>query len=96
MRRAAASGTCTNAGSPASAPVRRAANPNSPALPLRCPAPAPQMRLSMVSSNLLAEPYRGQPPRLPLTAYFTLAGWKEVWRRFMSNVKSLYTLAKCQ
>lgn len=53
------------------------------------------MKLSMVSSNLLAEPYRGLPPRLPLTAYFTIAGWKEVWRRFMSNVKSLFTLAKC-
>lgn len=57
---------------------------------------AMQMRLSMVSANLLAEPYRGVPPRLPLKAYVTVAGWKEVWRRFMSQVKSLFTLAKCQ
>ncbi len=60
-----------------------------------CLDPA-QMRLSMVSSNLLAEPYRGQPPRLPITAYFSVAGWKEAWRRFMSHVKSMFTLAKCQ
>ncbi|KAL4434156.1 hypothetical protein ABPG75_000597 [Micractinium tetrahymenae] len=57
---------------------------------------AMQMRLSMVSSNLLAEPYRGVPPRLPISAYFTLSGWKEVGRRFMSQFKSLYTLAKCK
>ncbi|PRW59403.1 39S ribosomal mitochondrial [Chlorella sorokiniana] len=57
---------------------------------------AMQMRLSMVSSNLLAEPYRGKPPPLPLTAYFTVAGWKEAWRRFMSTVKTFFTLAKCQ
>lgn len=55
-----------------------------------------QMRLSMVSSNLLAEPYRGVPPRLPLTAYFTLSGWRELGRRFMGQFKSLYTLAKCK
>lgn len=57
---------------------------------------AMQMRLSMVSSNLLAEPYRGVPPRLPLTAYFTLSGWRELGRRFMGQFKSLYTLAKCK
>lgn len=57
---------------------------------------AMQMRLSMVSSNLLAEPYRGVLPSLPFSAYFTLSGWKEVGRRFMSQVKSLYTLAKCK
>lgn len=57
---------------------------------------AMQMRLSMVSSNLLAEPYRGTPPPLPWSAYLTRAGWAERWRRFMSGVKSLYTLAKCQ
>lgn len=57
---------------------------------------AMQMRLSMVSANLLAEPYRGVPPRLPLTAYFTLAGWKEVGRRFLGQCKSLYTIGKCK
>ncbi len=57
---------------------------------------AMQMRLSMVSANLLAEPYRGVPPRLPLTAYFTLAGWKELGRRFLGQCKSLYTIGKCK
>ena len=39
---------------------------------------AMQMRLSMVSSNLLAEPFRGVPPSQPVTAYFTIGGWKQV------------------
>ncbi|PSC75974.1 39S ribosomal mitochondrial [Micractinium conductrix] len=55
---------------------------------------AMQMRLSMVSSNLLAEPFRGVPPSQPVTAYFTIGGWKQVWRRFLAHAKSLYTLAK--
>jgi hypothetical protein len=55
-----------------------------------------QMRLSMVSANLLAEPYRGVPPNLPLTAYFTPSGWKEVWRRFVGHAKSLFTVARAK
>jgi large subunit ribosomal protein L45 len=54
------------------------------------------LRLSQVSPNLLAEPYRGQPPPLPAAAYFRPSGWKELWRRFLGSVKSLYTLARCK
>ena len=57
---------------------------------------AMQMRLSMVASNLLAEPYRGEPPPLPASAYFKPAGWRELWRRFMSKFKSIYALSKCK
>ena len=55
-----------------------------------------QMRLSMVSANVLAEPYRGVLPPQRMTAYFTLGGWKEVWRRLLGQFKNLYTLAKCK
>lgn len=55
-----------------------------------------QLRLSQVSPNLLAEPYRGRPPPLLASAFFRPAGWKELWRRFLGSFKSLYTLARCK
>ena len=57
---------------------------------------AMHLKMSMVSSGLLAEPFRGTPPRLPLTAYVTPSGWKQIWQRFLNSAKSLYTLAKCK
>jgi large subunit ribosomal protein L45 len=53
------------------------------------------VRVTMVSSNLLAEPYRGEPPRLPLSAWVTPGGWRERWRRWVAGVKSLYAVSKC-
>ena len=39
---------------------------------------------------------RGEPPKLPLTAYLTPAGWRERWQRILGGAKSVYTLAKCR
>lgn len=47
------------------------------------------IRVTMVSSNLLAEPYKGEPPRLPLSSWVTPSGWKERWRRWLSGAKSV-------
>ena len=55
-----------------------------------------QMRLSMVSPNLLAEPYRGAPPPLRLSAFIGLTGWRELWRRFLAAAKAVYSLSKCK
>lgn len=52
------------------------------------------LRVTMISSNLIAEPYKGALPRLPLSSWVTPSGWKERWRRWMSNFKSVYTLSK--
>ncbi|GAB4816777.1 hypothetical protein N2152v2_003823 [Parachlorella kessleri] len=54
------------------------------------------IRATMVSSNLLAEPYKGEPPKLPLSAWFTLGGWKERLRRLHGSIKSVFTIAKCK
>lgn len=54
------------------------------------------VRVTMISSNLLAEPYKGEPPRLPLISWFTISGWKERWRRALGGAKSLYTVSKCK
>ena len=50
----------------------------------------------MVASNLIAEPYKGDPPRLPFSSWFTPSGWKERWRRGLGGAKSMYTVAKCK
>lgn len=42
---------------------------------------------------MLAEPWRPRPS-LPLSSYFSSAGWRERGRRFLSSVKNVYTLAK--
>ena len=55
---------------------------------------ASSVRVTMVSSNLLAEPYKGEPPALPLSSWVSPTGWKERWRRWMGGVKSIYTIAK--
>jgi len=47
------------------------------------------VKVTMVSSNLLAEPYKGEPPRLPLSAWVTPSGWKERWRRWLNGAKSV-------
>lgn len=58
-------------------------------------AQASQVRVTLISSNLVAEPYRGEPPKLPLLkSWLTPTGWKARWKRWMSSIKSIYTLAK--
>lgn len=57
---------------------------------------AMQMKLSMVSPNVLAEPYRGVPPPLRLSAFLGTTGWRELWRRFLAAAKSVYALSKCK
>jgi large subunit ribosomal protein L45 len=52
------------------------------------------VRVSLVSSNILAEPYKGEPPSLPLSAWVTPTGWRDRWKRWMGGVKSIYTIAK--
>jgi large subunit ribosomal protein L45 len=54
------------------------------------------LRAALVSAGVLAEPYRGEPPALPASAWVTPAGWRERWRRWLSGGKSMYTLAKCK
>lgn len=64
--------------------------------PMDLPQKPMTIRVASVASNVVAEPYRGPPPRLPLTAWFTPDGWKERWRRWISGAKSIYTISKCK
>lgn len=52
------------------------------------------VRVTMVSSNLLAEPYKGEPSPLPWSSWVTPTGWKERWKRWVNSAKSIYTIAK--
>ena len=52
------------------------------------------MRVAMVSSNLIAEPYKGELKKLPFSAWFTPLGWRQRWNRWLHSLKSIYTLAK--
>ena len=49
---------------------------------------------SMVSSNILAEPYKGEKTRLPLSAWLTPTGWGLRWGRWKDSWKSMYSLSK--
>mmetsp|Transcript_2703 Transcript_2703/g.8090 ORF Transcript_2703/g.8090 Transcript_2703/m.8090 type:complete len:265 (-) Transcript_2703:42-836(-) len=49
---------------------------------------------SMVSSNILAEPYRGEKAPLPLSSWVTPSGWSLVWGRWKDSWKSMYSLSK--
>eukprot|EP00951_Prasinocladus_malaysianus_P036118 scaffold377691_cov39-Prasinocladus_malaysianus.AAC.1 len=54
---------------------------------------------------MIAEPYRGPNPRLPLSSWFTPSGWRTRWQRFpspsihvlqiMAEVRGIYALASC-
>lgn len=53
------------------------------------------LRVNMMCSNLLAEPYKGTPPPLPWSSLVSAAGWRERWDRLIGKVKNTYALAKC-
>lgn len=53
-----------------------------------------QLRQSPTCTNLLFNPYRLHK-RLPLSSYFTLAGWKERWRRIKLFFTSQMAVALC-
>lgn len=52
------------------------------------------LKPSMVSSNVLAEPYKGPKAPLPLTSYFTPSGWALRWNRWKDSWKSMYSMSK--
>jgi hypothetical protein len=52
------------------------------------------LKPSMVSSNVLAEPYKGPKASLPLTSYFTPSGWGLRWNRWKDSWKSMYSMSK--
>ncbi|KAL0029034.1 hypothetical protein WJX77_000889 [Trebouxia sp. C0004] len=62
--------------------------------------PMSHMRSGMIkavfiSPNVLMEPYRGPGLRVPfLQSWFTLPGWRARKERTMSNIKSMYAIAK--
>ena len=55
---------------------------------------AKYIRPSMVSSNVIAEPYKGPPAPLPLTALVTPSGWRLRWSRWKDSFKSMYSLSR--
>ncbi|KAK9903338.1 hypothetical protein WJX75_003173 [Coccomyxa subellipsoidea] len=57
---------------------------------------ANQVKLAPISPNIIAEPYKGELPALPLVSWVTLTGLRERWRRTMGGVKAMYTLARCK
>lgn len=57
---------------------------------------AQPMQLSQPSPGVIGDPYQGRPPRISITSFFSRAGWQELYRRFLSNIKSIYALAKCR
>ncbi|CAL5222260.1 g4597 [Coccomyxa viridis] len=55
-----------------------------------------QVSSAPLSPNILAEPYRGDPPPLPASSWLTIQGYRDRWKRFIGGAKSMYTLAKCR
>lgn len=49
---------------------------------------------SMVSSNILAEPYKGEKAPLPLSSWVTPSGWGLRWGRWKDSWKSMYSMSK--
>ena len=39
---------------------------------------------------------RGDLPPLPFSAWFTVQGYRDIYKRFIGGAKSMYTLAKCR
>jgi len=62
----------------------------------RAAAEQRQLKVYMNSPGLLAEPYRGDPPKLSLLSLLTVDGIRERWKRLVGRAKSVYTLAKCK
>ena len=52
------------------------------------------VRAIYFSPNLIVEPYRGPPPPLPVSSWFTAEGWKTRWKRILGRMKNIYTLAR--
>ncbi|KAK9796971.1 hypothetical protein WJX73_002111 [Symbiochloris irregularis] len=55
-----------------------------------------QLKMALVSPNMLAEPYTGEPEALTWLSFLTISGWRERWQRTLSGAKSIYTLSKCK
>lgn len=55
---------------------------------------AKYIKPSVISSNLIAEPYKGPKKRQPVSSYFTPSGWSERWKRWKDYMKSTYSLSK--
>ena len=55
---------------------------------------AKYIKPSMVSSNILAEPYRGPREKLPMMSYLTPSGWSLRWNRWKDSWKSMYSMSK--
>ena len=53
-----------------------------------------RLKAAPTASGVLVDPYRGEPPPLPLTAWVTPSGWGARWARWVGGAKSMYTLAK--
>ena len=49
---------------------------------------------SPISSNVLAEPYKGSKKSLPIWSYVSPSGWKIIWSRWKDSFKSMYSLSK--
>lgn len=57
---------------------------------------ARQIKIALPSPGVIGEPYRG-PIKIPLVQFFTLEGWKKLFRlKMLGTIKSIYTLAKCR
>eukprot|EP00884_Botryococcus_braunii_P013147 jgi/Botrbrau1/21833/Bobra.0190s0047.1 len=52
------------------------------------------IRPAIISMNIIAEPYRGEPAKLPLYSWLTPSGLRERWKRTLGSAKSIYTLSK--
>ncbi|KAK9835432.1 hypothetical protein WJX74_000048 [Apatococcus lobatus] len=50
----------------------------------------------VLSPNILIDPYRGEPPRLPLSSWFTLSGWKERIRRWQGSALNVFVISRCR
>lgn len=49
---------------------------------------------SLISSNILAEPYKGAKAPLPLSSFVTPSGWALRWGRWKDSWKSMYSMSK--
>ncbi len=70
-------------------------SPNVRRSALACACSAPERSdAAPPGAQLIAEPYKGPRPSLPLLSLFTAAGWRERWQRLLGRVKNVYALAK--
>lgn len=55
---------------------------------------AKYIKPSPISSNVLAEPYKGSKKSLPIWSYVSPSGWSIIWSRWKDSFKSMYSLSK--